>query len=386
MENEIYYGRGNAEMFDEYVDFINYVFGFNGNGSDFKKLLPKLYAPEYDPCGNSYVAVEDGKLKSAIGAFDHDMTVCGVYLKTRGIGNVAVHPYERSRGFMKKLLNMAIDDMIADGVVLSVLGGRRQRYNYFSYDKCGTVISMSLNDDNMRHVFGRERKHDITFRIVKAEDTDLLAEIRALSEAQDFVPDRTEGKRYFQILSSWNQKVAAGFCDGSFIGYAVFQDTTVQEVLLKDPTRICEFAAALYDFRGAGKLYFKFPPFAREYITRMIRFCEHYDAEPPKMFSVLSYRPVVEAFLKLKATYCSLPDGALTLRVNGRGGTETIRIEVKGGVPSVVYTDDEPEYTLGHLDAMNLLFACVCPVRDDLPDFARIWLPLPIWTYSSDAV
>lgn len=27
----IYKGRGNAEMYDDYMDFINYVFGFNGN-------------------------------------------------------------------------------------------------------------------------------------------------------------------------------------------------------------------------------------------------------------------------------------------------------------------------------------------------------------------
>ena len=35
IENGVYYGRGTPEMFDEYVDFINYVFGFNGNSSDF---------------------------------------------------------------------------------------------------------------------------------------------------------------------------------------------------------------------------------------------------------------------------------------------------------------------------------------------------------------
>lgn len=386
MENELYYGRGNAEMFDEYMDFINYVFGFNGNSSDFKKLLPKLYAPEYDPCGSSYVVTENGKIKAAIGAFDHDMIVCGTYLKTRGIGNVAVHPYTRSRGYMKKLMNMALDDMIADGVVLSVLGGRRQRYNYFSYDKLGTVVSMSLNDDNMRHIFGTDRKHRICFRIVRAEDTELLDQIRALSEAQAFVPVRDQGKRFFEILSSWNQKVAAAFDGEEFIGYTVIQDTTMYETLLKNPERICEYAAALYDFLRRGRLVFKFPVFERECVSRMIRLCEGYDLEPGKMFTVLRYQPVIEAFMKLKTTYCTLPDGELTVRVNGRGGTETLRISVSGGCPNVNATDAEPDLTLGHLDAMNLLFAIVCPSRDDLPDFARLWFPLPIWCYSSDCV
>ena len=56
----IYKGRGNAEMYDDYMDFINYVFGFNGNEQDFKKLLPKLYNPECDPCYNNYVVTENG--------------------------------------------------------------------------------------------------------------------------------------------------------------------------------------------------------------------------------------------------------------------------------------------------------------------------------------
>ena len=104
--DQLYLGRGNSEQFDEYMDFINYVFGFNGNSSDFKKLLPKLYKYEYEPAVSSYVAVENGKLKSAIGAFDHNISVCGSVIKTRGIGNVAVHPYDRGKGYMKKLMNI----------------------------------------------------------------------------------------------------------------------------------------------------------------------------------------------------------------------------------------------------------------------------------------
>ena len=77
MSNDIYFGRGTAEMFDDYMDFINYVFGFNGNSSDFKKLLPKLYKYDYMPAVSSYVAVDNGKLKAAVGAFDHDISVCG---------------------------------------------------------------------------------------------------------------------------------------------------------------------------------------------------------------------------------------------------------------------------------------------------------------------
>jgi hypothetical protein len=101
---------------------------------------------------------------------------------------------------------------------------------------------------------------------------------------------------------------------------------------------------------------------------------------------VLNYKQVVEAFLKLKATYTELPDGELVLAINGRSRKENIKISIVNGISSVEYTEENPYLELDHLEAMNLLFAPVCPIRESLPVFAKIWLPLPIYLYSSDAV
>ena len=65
---------------------------------------------------------------------------------------------------------------------------------------------------------------------------------------------------------------------------------------------------------------------------------------------------------------------------------EKIEISVKNGVVSVEHTDKAADIALAHLEAMNFLFAPVCPMRESLPVFAKIWLPLPIYLYSSDAV
>ncbi len=384
-ERSIYLGRGTAEMFDDYMDFINYVFGFNGNSNDFKKLLPKLYKYEYEPAVSSFVAVEDGKLKAAIGAFDHDISVCDVYLKTRGIGNVAVHPYSRGSGYMIKLMNMALDDMVSDGVVLSVLGGRRQRYNYFSYDKLGQAVSMSFNDDNIRHTFGKDRKHSIEFKQLSATDAEIIDQIKLLSESQSFYAIR-DSEKYFEILSSWKQKIYVGFENADFIGYAVMNGSTVNEMLLTDEAKIPEFVCSLYDHLGSSSMQVKIPVFLPGYIDALIRICEFYDLEPCKSFSVLNYKTVITAFMKLKATYSNLPEGSLVLDIDGRGGRECLRIAVANGEVYVDEFDGEADLDLSHLEAMNLLFAPVSIERDKLPLFAKLWLPLPIYLYSSDAV
>ena len=383
--NDIYYGRGTAEMFDDYMDFINYVFGFNGDSSDFKKLLPKLYKYEYEPAVSSYVAIEEGKLKSAIGAFDHDISVCGTLIKTRGIGNVAVHPYTRGKGYMKKLMNMALDDMESEGIALSVLGGRRQRYNFFSYDKLGQAVSMSFNSDNFRHIFGKDRKHSLSFKTLKEGDDEIVAKIKALSESHPFYAIR-DPKKYFEILSSWNQKTYVAFDNGEFVGYAVGKGSDINELLVYKDNEIREFVCALYDYLGSSSMHIKLPVFLQGYISELYQLCESYSVETAKSFSVLNYKIVIEAFLKLKATYTELPDGDMILGINGRSCQENIRISVCGGNIAVDYSDEVPALELDHLDAMNLLFAPVCPCRENLPYYAKIWLPLPIYLYSSDAV
>ena len=385
MTNNVYFGRGTAEMFDDYIDFINYVFGFNGNSSDFKKLLPKLYKYEYEPASSSYVALENGKLKAAVGAYDHDISVCGHFLKTRGIGNVAVHPYARGCGYMKQLMNLALDDMVADGVVLSVLGGRRQRYNYFSYDKLGSSVSMSFNNDNIRHTFGAVRNHRIRFSVLKENDHEAIKLIKSLSESYSLYALRSEDK-YFEILSSWNQKVCVGYIDDKFVGYAVYKGSGVNELLVTDESLLPEFVSSLYDYLGSSSMQLSFPVFLPNYISALISICESYSLEPCKSFSVLNYKEVVKAFLDLKATYTNLPDGRIVLDIHGKARDEKIAISVNKGEATVDYCEDDADFELSHLEAMNLLFASVYVKRELLPDFARIWFPLPIYLYSSDVV
>ena len=286
---------------------------------------------------------------------------------------------------MKKLMNMALDDMIGDGVVLSVLGGRRQRYNYFSYDKLGSSISMSFNNDNIRHTFGSDRKHEIKFLMLKDNDLSAIKQIKTLSESKSLYANRSDEK-YFEILSSWFQKVYVGYINEDFVGYAVVKGTGVNELLVKDESQIPQFVCALYDYLGNSSMQVNVPAFLPDYVKALIGICEYYNLEPCKSFSVLNYKEVVEAFMQLKSTYTALPDGKIVIDIDGKARREKIAITVTNGTIKVDCCEDDADLTLNHLEAMNLLFAPVSVAREVLPDFAKIWLPLPIYIYSSDAV
>ena len=128
------------------------------------------------------------------------------------------------------------------------------------------------------------------------------------------------------------------------------------------------------------------PAYLPAYVDALIGICEGYSLECSKFFSVLNYKKVVGAFMNLKATYTNMPEGSIVIDVDGKAGRERLKISVTNGIPSVEYTEEEPDLALSHLDAMNLLFAPVSVKRDKLQNFAKIWFPLPIYIYSSDAV
>lgn len=385
--NDVYYGKGNADMYDEYMDFINYVFGFDRSTCDFKTLIPKLYRAEDNPAAKSYVVVENKKLKAAVGAYDLDICVAGNILHSRNIGNVAVHPYARGKGYMRRLMNDAIGDMIKDGIDFSVLCGQRQRYNYFSYEPTGVNIVLEFNSDNIRHKFGKKIDSSIKLRCVTADDDKSLDGIAHIQQMFPFYAFR-DRNRLFDILSSWKARVFSAWKGDVFEGYAVVDDNCVTEIAVRDEACLEGFVAALFSSVSCKTMLMKLPCFMSDYIDRLYKLAEEYTVRTTKSFTVLNYENTVRAFMELKAqtSAVDLPDGDFTLLIHGRAGDETIKLMVEKGVVSVEKINDKADLELEHIDAINLLFSPICPKRDTLPTFVRLWLPLPINIYDADMV
>ena len=379
--SDIYYGHGTKEQFDDYMDFINYVFGFNGNQNDFKKLLPKLYKEEYMPAYHAVNAIRDGKFLAAIGTYDAGATVCGVELKCRGVGNVAVHPYHRGEGYMKKCLHMAIDEMIADGMDYSALGGQRQRYNYFSYDKVGTVYAVHVNSTNLRHAFGTA-KTEVRMLQVQAQDQHYLALIKQMYSLSNFVPTRKDEMLY-DILCSWEARPYVFIKDDEVVGYCVLKETHMSEVYAKEPALLADFVRAAMEQRS--KLTVSLSPLQEDYISVLAPLCDDIQIVCNHMFTVFNFRKVIYAFMLLKQTYATLPDGEMRVLVHGRAGDERLRIAVREGVVTVENTDEEVDTELTHLEAMRYFFANVSEKRAG-DALAKAWFPLPIYELRADAV
>lgn len=383
---EIYKGIGtNHCEHEDLIDFLNYVFGMNGHDSGFYRLLPKLYRPHFRPEDYNFIVTEDGKLRGAVGAYPIEMSVMGEQLSAIGIGNVAVHPFHRGKGYMKDCMKLAMEDAVNKGMDFAVLGGRRQRYSYFGFELAGVCREYWLDKTNLRHCFGSaDNTSGYAAKQLTAQDEADIAAIDALVCSRLSHPIRPKD-RLFDVLNNWESRVVAVYApDGAFAGYFLANDTdTLREI------DCCENHAqgvlrAAHAFMGCDGLKLKVPEHAAEMKALLTSVAESVSLVHTENYSVFHYQKVVRACLNLRCAVSPVCDGEITVKIHGFAGEEKLRIAVKNGKAEVAAHDGECDVEFTHKQAMNALFALVSEERRALPAAVNTWLPLPLFVPEVD--
>lgn len=204
---------------EDILDFGNYVFSHDGAPTDFVKLVPKYYKKSNEAPEEHFLVKENGRIKAMVGLFNLEMNVLDVPLRVGGIGTVSVHPYARGSGYMKKLMNSALDEMFETNVDIGILGGQRQRYEYFGFEPAGVSVSFYVNSTNIRH-HKSLCIHDVTFKKVDENSADELEFIKALHQKQPVKMKRYENK-FYDTLISGDGEVHVVLNGGEICGYVI---------------------------------------------------------------------------------------------------------------------------------------------------------------------
>ena len=138
MENGIRNAR--LEEFEPLMRLLNWCFGFSLGA--FEHYYPNIYRPTPEFCASAYVVEDGGELVSHVGLYPLEIVTHGITLPMGGIGAVATHPKARGKGHMSELLYHVIDEMRARGYPLSWLGGDRQRYKTFGWERAGMTYEL----------------------------------------------------------------------------------------------------------------------------------------------------------------------------------------------------------------------------------------------------
>lgn len=369
------YRKARPEEFEDLLDFGNMVFGL-----DFRALLPKLYGdhPELAEC--HYLALEDGKIKAMVGCFPWTMKVGDHELKVKGIGTVSVHPYSRGKGYMKKLMQMAVEDARKEGADLMCLGGQRQRYEYFGFVNAVSSCGFRVTPTNRRH--HKEVKTDAYTLVSLLEHPEYTADCMRLFNGQLIHAVRAE-KDFAEICRSWSSEPLVLLRDGRFAGYASADKDgeAVREFLLEKDVPVLEAVFALVD-KKERELSFSPDYWQKETVRALAGVAESCSVGNGEMIQVLDYPDVLKAFLQCKADSCGILDGSLVLEVTEQG---KYRVEVKNGRVSVTETGEAAACSLPHVPMQSRLFSAANLWQYDSLE-ENSWFPLAMPLSSPDMV
>ena len=365
---------------DDILDLANLTFSLVRHPCDFKALAPKVYARE-DFYRYHVVAARDGRIKALVDLLPLTLRLSSdSALKLGYIGTVSVHPYARGEGHMKALMQMAIDSAKAQGMDMMVLGGQRQRYNYFGFENGGSVITYTLSATNLRHVLKDE---DVSmYRFLPFAQLD-QAKLDALWRMQSV--QMLSGVRPFVdfalFMQTWQGKAFAVTQDDTLLGYLYTNKDSLSEWVLRSGEGLLPVLKAFMAREQLQEIHISLPLHRKEDMRALSQVAEGYEISDSCMLRVLDWQNTLQKLLVFKADLLSLEDGEAVLEVIEKGRW---LIQVHHGRPQVTPTQREPSLRLAENAAVLLLFSIQSRLLED-STLWRNWLPLYFSVPEADA-
>lgn len=390
--------KGMPEDTNAVIDFVNMVFSQNERPHDFKRLLPKLYGDEQAAgvIQYHYLVKEDGIIRAVVGVFPTEYIIGGRVLKIGQLGMVSVHPYARGFGYMKRLMHMAVEDSREKGYDALVLGGYRNRYEYFGFEPAEICLRYQFIKENITHGLTNIDADSIAFKLVKDANDNCLDMLYAMY-GRDAVRVNRPRENFFNILKTWESWVWAIYDADRLIGYfcADKNKTQLRELVLEDAALFPRFLKAFGEVMDDSGFTYTSNAFNIEINEYLERYCECCTIVTGHSWNILNMRAVLSVFLELKQRICPLIDGEAVLEIMRQDkpdmAEERIRIRVENNRVTVDKAPEEASQCgrlirLGHLEAVTFLYTQAGSYRSFGKNGGGLenWLPLPLYINGMD--
>jgi Predicted acetyltransferase len=350
------------------IDFADLIFSKAHRPHDFATLLPKNYGPGRTKPENHVVALDDdGGLLGMVMFDPFDLTVGGETLKAVCVGTVSVHPRARGMGVMKKLMDKMGEQPAVKNADLVVLGGRRQRYEYYGFTLSGEACRYTIDADNNRHALLK-----MALTVTSLTDAHIEA-VMEIAHRKD-VHVKHEADLFLEVQKSWNARPVAILDGDEVVGFAdvVKEEGRISQMALASSEYDGAAVKALYEYMDEGAISFEISAddtlnafFARIAAGMSIHWHNNY--------RIQRFDRVIAAFMKMKNAKTPLEKGAFSLAVEGVGRI-TIEVNEQGVQVNIQETNEKG---IPPMDACRFFFSSHCGY---LPISApRGWFPLPLY-------
>ena len=373
------YRKARPDECAAYTGFASMVFSHGDYVENFAKLIPKAYGPGVDRSDIHYLAVDDEKgIRGLVAVLPNELYIGGETLKIGFVGTVSVHPDARGEGHMKKLMNMAIEDMKAQGVDLGLLGGHRQRYEYFGFAKGGVGYSINVGAPNVRHALKNVDASAVTFEEI-TEDSPWVDAAYALFAKQE-IRFRRDREEFVVICRSYNAKLWAVLENGRFAGYIICNEgkDSIAEILVDSMETLDKALKAWIVQNELPRVYLIFPEWKREELKHLGVYAGGTSYEMRVQSSIYNPRRVLKAMLTAKAEYARMENGSMCFEIEG----DRFTVTVQDG--KVAITDGGENPVCMNLLQASQLFAYPFDYEGKVQT-PMGWFPLPLYESSPDA-
>lgn len=375
----VIYRKAIPDDFPNILNFINMVFSMSHCPHDFRQLLPKLYEKGQEEKSIHYLALENEEIKACVCVLPIILCCENKTITCATVGSVSVHPYSRGKGYMRKLMHIAIEDMKKSNISMSTLSGLRNRYQYYGYEKGGFVFQYCFTPDNFRHCREKFPKRKITLCQIQDTENPLLTEIQAIQENQILFAKKNPSD-FLAIMKSWNAKLYGILENQMCKGYVALQGNQILEMRLTDKALLFASLEECLKESGSKELFLRILPYDTYLLKECTQLFESFTIALDDNYMIFDYPKVLDFFLNVKSKYTSLNSGSWDFTIKGHG---TFQIQVDNGVPSVTQLKDlegKSSVNFSSFESILALFAPNCGMgllETKLPENCN-WFPLPL--------
>lgn len=375
----VIYRKAIPDDFPNILNFINMVFSMSHCPHDFRQLLPKLYEKGQEEKSIHYLALENEEIKACVCVLPITLCCENKTITCATVGSVSVHPYSRGKGYMRKLMHIAIEDMKKSNISMSTLSGLRNRYQYYGYEKGGFVFQYCFTPDNFRHCREKFPKRKITLCQIQDTENPLLTEIQAIQENQILFAKKNPSD-FLAIMKSWNAKLYGILENQMCKGYVALQGNQILEMRLTDKALLFASLEECLKESGSKELFLRILPYDTYLLKECTQLFESFTIALDDNYMIFDYPKVLDFFLNVKSKYTSLNSGSWDFTIKGHG---TFQIQVDNGVPSITQLKDlegKSSVNFSSFESILALFAPNCAMgllETKLPENCN-WFPLPL--------
>ena len=370
--------RLKKENYDELISLLNLVFSrHNKCIMDFERELPNMCLRDDEHMRKHIGLFVDNMLVSVVGVYPLPTKVLDRKINFCTVGNVATHPDYEGCGYMNTLLNRAMEIVKEEKYDACRLGGDRARYLRFGFELCGRNYSYYITRKNVKKsLLGGNGKNIRAAEILPNDDKSLTFAREIYHQNKVSVIRKDNGEMY-RVMTAWKNTPFLVSKNDEPIGYFTLtpDKKTVSEAYAINKDSYLDTVVAISNYLNDD---FSITLYEHDIdlIREINKFAEYMSIQIPSNFNVVSFERVVDAYIKLKASYTCLAQGSVTVAIKDYG---KIKIFANENDCGGVKFDGECDFELSKPDATRFIFGMHPPVSVTEPNlFAKANFPLPL--------